>query len=79
MVLQQPDFNKDFILETDASRVGIEAVLCQKIEGDILPVAFASRKLGKAERNYSISEKKMLAVLWSMEILSIFCWDESLN
>ena len=79
MVLQQPDFNKGFILETDVSKVGIEAIFCQKIEGDILLVAFASQKLGKAERNYSISEKKMLAVLWSMEILSIFCWDESLN
>ena len=79
MVLQQPDFNKGFILETDVSKVGIEAIFCQKIEGDILLVAFASQKLGKAERNYSTSEKKTLAALWSMEILGIFCWDESLN
>ena len=66
-ILQQPDFEKEFVLETDASNVGLGAVLCQRINGELLPVAFASRKMGTAERNYSISEKEMLAALWAME------------
>lgn len=71
-VLQQPDFEKKFIKETNVFNVGIGAVLCQEFDGDSLPVAFASRKLGSAERNYSISEKKMLAELCAMEHFKYF-------
>lgn len=66
-VLQQPKFNKNFILKTDASNVGLGAVLCQEFSGHKLPGAFAPRKLGTAKRNYSISKKEMLAALWAME------------
>ena len=38
--MSYPDFNEDFVLDTDASSHGIEAVLCQGGK----PIAYASRK-----------------------------------
>lgn len=41
-VLAYPDFEQSFILETDASGTGLAAVLAQKVQGIVRPVAFAS-------------------------------------
>lgn len=54
---------KKFMLESDASSVGIGAVLRQ--EGK--PVAYISRCLTKTEKGYSITEREVLAAIWSME------------
>ena len=64
-VLRQPDFNRQFILNTDASNRELGAVLTQKLEDGEHPVIFLSRRLRYAELNYSISEKEMLAALWA--------------
>ena len=63
-ILQYPDFTKDFILTTDASNEGLGAILSQGEIGKDLPISFASRNLNKAERNYSTSEKELLAIVW---------------
>ena len=63
-ILIYPDFNKEFILTTDASGVGVGAVLSQEINEIEKPIAFASRTLKKAEKNYSTIEKELLTVLW---------------
>jgi hypothetical protein len=65
--LTQPDFNKVFILETDASNIGLGAALSQIFEEGQKPIAFASRTLSDAEKKYSITEKEMLGALWAME------------
>jgi len=44
-ILKLPDLEKPFILRTDASDVGIGAVILQSAGGMKLPVAYASRKL----------------------------------
>lgn len=64
-VLQYPDFEKPFILTTDSSRVALGAVLSQGELGKDLPVAYASRTLNKAERNYGVTELEMLAITWA--------------
>lgn len=60
-VLQGPDYSKVFILHTDASDVGIGAVLTN--EDDDLPVAYYSRKLLPRERNYATVDRECLAIV----------------
>ena len=62
-VLAYPDFTAEFILDTDASNHGIGAVLSQVKDGAEHPVAYASRTLTKAERNYCVTRKELLAVV----------------
>ncbi len=65
-VLRAPDFSCPFLLQTDASDAGLEAVLSQGKQGEEHPVLFISRKLTKAERNYATVEKEALAVKWAV-------------
>jgi hypothetical protein len=61
--LRHVNFNLPFVLETDASDFALGAVLLQpeNLDSKVLhPVAFASRKLTKAERNYSTYDKELL-------------------
>jgi hypothetical protein len=67
LVLAFPSFDRPFTVETDASISGIGAVLMQTQEDQKLhPVAYASRSLSAAERNYSITELETLAVVWAL-------------
>jgi hypothetical protein len=68
-----PDFRVPFILTTDASTVGLGAVLSQVQEGIDRPILFASRQFNKAERAYSASELETLAVVWATKYLSVIC------
>ena len=61
-LMKNPDFTQTFILQTDASNVGVGAVLSQGSEED-RPIAYFSRKLLPRERNYSVVEKECLAVV----------------
>ena len=66
-VLHYPSFDHPFVLKTDASINGIGAILSQaQDKGQRHPVAYASRSLTAAERNYSITELETLAVVWSV-------------
>ena len=67
-VLSYPDFDQPFVLETDASGRGLGAVLSQRSgDGQLRPVAFASRALSSPEKNYCISELETLAVVWAIQ------------
>lgn len=68
-VLALPDWSLPFILTTNWSCGAIGAVLSQldPVSGDEHPVAFASRSLTSAERNYGATEGECLAVKWAVD------------
>ena len=49
-VIVLPDTSKEYTLRTDASDKGLGAILLQQHEGDLRPVAYASKKLNQAEK-----------------------------
>lgn len=65
-VLRIPDISRPFVLRTDASNIGLGAVLLQKYDEQFFPVSYASRKLQGAEKNYSVIEKEGLALVWAV-------------
>ena len=63
-ILVYLDFKKDFVLETDASKLGLGTILSQRQEDNRLhPVAYASQSVSAAEANYTITNLETLAVV----------------
>ena len=66
-VLAFADYTKDFLLETDASKEGLGAVLSQKQEdGRFHPVAYGSRVLTTHEKNNHSMRLEFLALKWAI-------------
>lgn len=66
-LLQYPDYDKPFVLTTDASNVAVGAVLSQGKIGNDKPVAYASRTLSDTESRYSTIERELLAIVWAVK------------
>ncbi|KAL2631182.1 hypothetical protein R1flu_015868 [Riccia fluitans] len=65
-ILAVPDWNKPFHVHANASAFAIGAVLAQPGNGDRdHPIAYISRKLIPAERNYTATERETLAIVWA--------------
>lgn len=79
-VLAYPCFDREFILETDASTMGLGAVLSQvQDDGRIHPVAYASRALSQPETNYGITELETLAVVWAITYFHTYLYGHSVT
>jgi RNase H-like domain found in reverse transcriptase len=65
-ILKFPNFDKEFVLITDASNVACGAILSQNFNGTNLPVAYASRAFTKGEKNKSTIEKELTAIHWGV-------------
>ena len=72
-ILQSPDFQKDFVLQTDALDVVVGAVLSQVDDtGADYPVAYFSGKLLSREQKYSTIEKECLAIKLATQALRVY-------
>ena len=66
-ILAFPDFNKPFLLETEASGRGLGAVLSQKqADGRYHPIAYASRIMNETEQRYHSNKQEFLALKWAI-------------
>jgi RNase H-like domain found in reverse transcriptase len=66
-VLAYPDFNARLYLATDASVIGLGAVIYQLSDGHPLPIAYISHAFSDAELNRGIPEKELYALIYSLE------------
>ena len=64
-IMYSPNFSFPFILEVDACEYGIGCVLTQEYDKRKHVIAYASRTLSSAERNYSSVEREALAIVWA--------------
>ena len=72
-VLAFPVLDRQFILQTDASDVGLGAILTQIDEtGNEWVISYASRTLSDSKKNYSATEKESLAVVFAVEHFRVY-------
>ena len=65
-ILCLPDFERQFIIMTDASDVAIGAILEQDFGSGLQPIAYSSRKLNSTEIRYSAYERELLGIVWAI-------------
>jgi len=66
-VLAYPESEDPFVLDTDASNVGIGAVLSQVHQGHERVIAYYSQALSKPERNYCTTRRELLAIVKAID------------
>lgn len=65
-ILKFPDFKKEFVLITDASKMACGAILAQKYDSVDLPIAYASKSFTRGESNKSTIEQELTAIHWAI-------------
>ena len=63
-VLKHPELDKPFKVVCDASNFASGAILMQ----DGHPISFASKKFSKAEKNYTTTERELLAIIHALKL-----------
>jgi len=63
-ILAMPIDEGGYVLDTDASQFAIGAILSQRQDGVEKVIAYASRVLNDAEKNYCVTRKELLAVVF---------------
>jgi hypothetical protein len=72
-VVSFPDYNKPFIVYTDASKISLSAILCQIQDGEEKVIAYAARQLKPAETKYHIIRLELAAIVMALTKWRCFC------
>ena len=76
-VLRAPDFQREFIIYTDASDFGLGAVLSQADDnGNHHLVTYLSKKLQAGERHLLMIERECLVIVWTLQKLRPYIWGQ---
>jgi len=76
-VLAYLNLKSEFILETDASCLGLGAIFSQRqMGGKLHHVSYAGRALSPAENNHGITDLEMLAVVWTVIHFQYFLYNQ---
>ena len=73
LVLKLPDFDRQFVVTTQASDVVVGAILEKGFGNGLQPVAFASQKLNSAEMRYSAYERELFGIVWALAQWKHYC------
>ena len=65
-ILVFPDFDKPFVIISDASEQAKGAILCQVRDGLERPIAYLSKAMNKYEKNYGITDKEGCSSTWAI-------------
>ncbi len=80
VVLQHPDWDAPFIVQTDACADGLGAVLAQRVVSPVTgklverPVRYASRAIQTPESKWTTREQELLGVIWACEKWHNYLW-----
>ena len=66
-IVRAPNWQLPFEVMCDASDLAVGVVLGQKAEGKLYVVYYASKTLNEAQRNYTTTEKELLAVVYALD------------
>lgn len=77
--LSYPNCNKGFYIQTDASKIGLDVELFQMELENRHTIFFASRTLNSAEQNYSITELKLLSIVFACDKIRVFLLGHPVN
>jgi len=83
-ILSFPQFDKPFYMATDASDVGVGAVLYQLPKGKEHPkcinyISFMARSLQERERKYSATKKELLGIVFALNKFHHYLWGRSFD
>jgi hypothetical protein len=76
-VLRLPYLSRSFVLHTDASGVGIGAVLRQQFDDGLFPITYVRKKLLPRGKVYSTMEKEGLAIVWAVQKFMVYLYGKA--
>ena len=71
-MLSKPQWDEPFSIATDASNVGVGAVLFQGTRDKPRYIVCVSRALSSSERNYSATKKELLGIMFALRKLKFY-------
>lgn len=73
-ILALPRENGMYYLDTDSSAEGIGGVLQQMQDDKLVVIAYSSKALSAAERNYCVSRQELLSIVYHIDHFRCYLW-----